>query len=42
MAFMLRTHLYLCAALLWLVCFGIWAFHFAPVYWRPRTDGKPG
>jgi uncharacterized protein involved in response to NO len=41
-AFMLRTHLYLCAALLWLVCFGIWAFHFAPVYWRPRTDGKPG
>jgi uncharacterized protein involved in response to NO len=42
MAFVPRTHLYLCAALLWLVCFGAWAFHYIPVYWRPRTDGKPG
>lgn len=41
-AFMLRGHLYLCAAALWLVCFGIWAWRQVPIYWRPRADGKPG
>jgi uncharacterized protein involved in response to NO len=30
------------AGLLWLLAFGIWAWKYAPVYWRPRADGKPG
>ena len=33
---------YLLAALVWLGCFGMWAFRFAPIYWRARVDGKPG
>ncbi len=27
---------------LWLLAFGVWAVKFAPMYWRPRVDGKPG
>ncbi len=42
MSFAWRGALYLAAALLWLVFFGIWAYHFAPIYWRPRSDGRPG
>lgn len=34
--------LYLLAALLWLASFIPWAFKYAPSYWRPRADGKPG
>ena len=30
------------AGVLWLVAFGTWAWRFAPMYWRPRADGKPG
>lgn len=30
------------AALLWLLGFGVWAAKYAPFYWRPRADGKPG
>ena len=30
------------AALLWLIAFGAWTWKFAPYYWRPRVDGKPG
>ena len=30
------------AGLLWLLVFGLWAWKFAPMYWRPRVDGKPG
>lgn len=30
------------AALLWLAVFGAWAWRYAPLYWRPRTDGRPG
>lgn len=37
-----RGHIYLCAAVLWLTCFAIWYARFAPVYCRPRADGKPG
>ncbi|ODT84203.1 MAG: NnrS family protein [Nitrosomonadales bacterium SCN 54-20] len=33
---------YLLAGLAWLICFTLWAFRFAPIYWRPRIDGKPG
>lgn len=40
--FTLRSHLYLCAALLWLACFGVWVMRFARVYWVPREDGKAG
>lgn len=30
------------SALLWLLVFGLWAGRYAPFYWRPRVDGKPG
>lgn len=30
------------AALVWLICFGLWAGRHAPMYWRPRADGRPG
>jgi uncharacterized protein involved in response to NO len=32
----------LMAALLWCVCFVPWCIKYAPVYWRPRSDGRPG
>ncbi len=37
-----RSHLYLCAAVVWLACFGLWSWKFAPIYWKPRPDGRPG
>lgn len=30
------------AGALWLACFGLWAYRYLPMYWRPRVDGKPG
>lgn len=30
------------AALLWLLVFLAWAWRYAPYYWRPRADGRPG
>ena len=30
------------AGVLWLLAFGLWAWKYAPMYWRPRVDGKPG
>lgn len=30
------------AAVIWLLAFGGWAWRYAPYYWRPRADGKPG
>jgi uncharacterized protein involved in response to NO len=30
------------AALLWCACFVPWCVKYAPVYWRPRADGRPG
>ena len=30
------------SSLLWLGAFGLWAWRFAPAFWRPRADGKPG
>ncbi|AKH37469.1 MULTISPECIES: NnrS family protein [Nitrosomonas] len=38
----LASMLYLFAAAVWLICFTLWAARFAPIYWRPRVDGKPG
>ena len=35
-------HLYLCAALVWLLCFTPWAIKYGSAYLRPRVDGKPG
>jgi uncharacterized protein involved in response to NO len=32
----------LLAAAAWLVCLVPWAFRYAPIYWRPRVDRKPG
>lgn len=30
------------SSLLWLGCFGLWAWRFAPAFWRPRADGRAG
>lgn len=30
------------SSLLWLIAFVIWAWRFAPAFWRPRADGRPG
>ncbi|MDV6343503.1 NnrS family protein [Nitrosomonas sp. Is37] len=38
----LAPMLYLLAAAVWLICFTLWAARFAPTYWRPRVDDKPG
>ena len=38
----LRSHLYMCAAVVWLICFGTWFCKFAPIYWKSRSDGHPG
>jgi len=38
----LRSHLYLCAGVIWLACFGLWSYKFAPIYWNPRSDGGAG
>jgi hypothetical protein len=37
-----RAGLLITAALAWLVVFGPWSARYAPVYLRPRADGKPG
>lgn len=34
--------LLLAASLGWLAVFATWFVKFAPAYWRPRTDGRPG
>jgi uncharacterized protein involved in response to NO len=34
--------LYFAAGTVWLACFGSWVVRYLPVYWRPRTDGRPG
>jgi uncharacterized protein involved in response to NO len=34
--------MYLLAGLIWLICFTLWTSRYAPIYWRPRVDGKPG
>jgi uncharacterized protein involved in response to NO len=26
--------LYLCSALVWIICFSLWAFKFLPIYWE--------
>lgn len=40
--FTLRNHLYLCVGVVWLVCFGLWSYKFAAIYWQPRSDGGAG
>lgn len=30
------------SSLLWLGAFALWAWRYAPAFWRPRADGKPG
>lgn len=37
-----RGHLFLLAAVIWLLCFTPWAVKYAPMFWRPRADGQPG
>ncbi|MBD3743436.1 MAG: NnrS family protein [Stenotrophomonas sp.] len=38
----LYTPLLFLSAALWLAAFGLWAWRYAPLYWRPRADGKAG
>jgi len=38
----LRRHLYLCAGVIWLACFGLWSYKFSPIYWKSRSDGGAG
>ncbi len=33
---------YVAAALAWSACFVVWGVKYAPLYWRPRADGRPG
>ncbi len=33
---------FLAAALCWAACMVPWCAKYAPVYWRPRSDGRPG
>lgn len=35
-------HPYVSSAGLWLVVFGLWVWHYWPLYFRPRQDGQPG
>lgn len=30
------------SGLIWLLAFAAWAVRYAPFYWQPRADGKPG
>lgn len=30
------------SSLLWLAAFALWAWRYAPAFWRPRADGKAG
>ncbi|HNO59442.1 MAG TPA: NnrS family protein [Plasticicumulans sp.] len=32
----------LVAAALWIAAFGAWVWKYAPIYVRPRSDGRPG
>ncbi len=36
------AHLLLASALGWLGCFAVWYRRYAPMYWRARSDGRPG
>ena len=38
----MRSALLITAAIAWLAVFGPWGARYAPVYLRPRADGKPG
>jgi len=36
------SHAHACAALLFAASFVPWVIRYAPLYWRPRADGRPG
>ncbi len=38
----MASHLLLLSAILWLACFIPWVVQYAPLYLRPRKDGRPG
>lgn len=35
-------HPFVLSAALWLMVFAYWAWHYMPLYFRPRQDGQPG
>lgn len=37
-----RGHFFLLAGVVWLACFLPWFIKYAPLFWRPRSDGQPG
>lgn len=39
---LLFPHANLWASYVWLSCALAWTAHFAPIYWRPRADGRSG
>ncbi len=36
------SYFYILAAIVWLGCFGTWNLKHVAIYWKPRSDGKPG
>ena len=38
LGFTVRSHLYLCAALVWLACFGIWSYKYLAIYWEKSSS----
>lgn len=42
LGFTLRSYFYICAGVIWIACFGIWSYKFAPIYWKSRSDGDTG
>lgn len=42
LGFTLRSYFYICAGVVWIACFGIWSYKFAPIYWKSRSDGDTG
>lgn len=41
-AWPLLTLGFFASMLLWLGAFALWAWRYAPAFWRPRSDGRPG
>lgn len=36
------TYLTLISAFVWVGCISVWAVYYAPIFWQPRADSKPG
>lgn len=36
------TYMTILSAFVWVACISVWALYYAPIFWRPRADGKGG